>query len=142
MRSQNIITINQAQWADIGSLVDGATVVDILDKVNGKIQCTFNNDYECDGLDNPHDNCPNAYNPSQKDTDNDGIGDVCDDDIDGDGSKNPVGIVDELGRINIRLRTGTMDNCLFIGNSNQIDSNSNHIGDACDSFSLQQKKNI
>ena len=37
--------------------------------------------------------------------DNDGIGDVCDDDIDGDGIKNSIGIIDESKNINIKVRT-------------------------------------
>jgi hypothetical protein len=69
--------------------------------VNGKIQCSFNTDYDCDGILNAKDNAANKYNPYQTDTDKDGIGDVRDDDIDGDGIKNPVGFVDDEGRINI-----------------------------------------
>jgi hypothetical protein len=53
------------------------------------IQCTPNNDYDCDGLDNPYDNCPHTYNPSQSNFDNDKYGDVCDTDTDNDGIKNP-----------------------------------------------------
>jgi len=56
-------------------------------------------------LKNIDDNCANSYNPTQNDKDQDGIGDVCDDDIDGDGIQNPVGIVDDQGRINIRVWT-------------------------------------
>lgn len=132
LRSQNIIARDQALRKNTAEPVNGQTVLDILEKVNGKIQCQFNKDYDCDGLDNIGDNCPNAYNPAQRDLDGDGIGNVCDGDIDGDGATNPIGIVDNQDRINIRLRTGTMDNCLFISNANQIDSNSNYIGDACD----------
>jgi hypothetical protein len=64
--------------------------LETLFKLNQTISCTFNNDYDCDGLDNMQDSCPNQYNPKQTDTDKDGIGDVCDDDIDGDGIKNPI----------------------------------------------------
>jgi hypothetical protein len=62
--------------------IDGKTAIEIFTKVFPKIQCTFNNDYDCDGIKNKDDNCPNTYNPIQEDTDGDKIGDVCDDDID------------------------------------------------------------
>ena len=44
--------------------------------VLGECICIFDNDQDeiCDELDN----CPNTYNPSQEDSDNDGIGDDCD----------------------------------------------------------------
>ena len=34
------------------------------------------------------DNCPKIYNPRQEDYDGDTIGDICDDDLDGDGIPN------------------------------------------------------
>jgi hypothetical protein len=46
--------------------------LETLFKLHGKIDCAFNNDYDCDGTTNTDDSCPNAYNPKQKDTDNDG----------------------------------------------------------------------
>jgi hypothetical protein len=41
--------------------------------------------------------------------DGDGKGNVCDDDIDGDGEKNPLGIVDDNDNIIISLRDNTTD---------------------------------
>ena len=52
-------------------------------------------DLDGDGLWNDDDNCPRAINPDQADTDRDGIGDVCDDDADGDGVADAV--EEELG---------------------------------------------
>ena len=66
-------------------------------------KCEINSDYDCDGIPNHEDNCPYTYNPSQNDLDGYGIGDVCDDDIDGDGLKNPVGLVDDTWNINYWL---------------------------------------
>jgi len=41
-------------------------------------------DTDGDGIDDDLDNCPNATNPDQADTDSDGTGDACDSDVDGD----------------------------------------------------------
>ena len=137
--SQSIINIDQNQWINIDKDIDGKTVVDTLFKLNEKVSCVFNNDYDCDGIDNTKDNCPNTYNPHQTDTNHDGIGDVCSDDIDGDGIKNPIGIVDDNGNVDIskRPQTGVIDNCLFVVNTGQQDINHNGIGDACENISNQ-----
>ena len=45
-------------------------------------------DYDNDGLHEVYDNCPLEFNPDQLDLDGDGIGDICDADIDGDGVTN------------------------------------------------------
>lgn len=41
-----------------------------------------------DGLGDVEDNCPQDNNPAQTDTDQDGLGDACDEDVDGDGLSN------------------------------------------------------
>lgn len=94
--SQEIIDLDTALQTDIYAMAEGELVLETFYKLYGKISCTFNNDYDCDTKDNDKDSCPNAYNPNQIDTDKDDIGDVCDDDIDGDGVKNKIGIVDDL----------------------------------------------
>ena len=71
-------------------------------------------DYDNDGIRNWDDNCPSVSNPDQTDSDNDGIGDACDDDADNDGIPN------------------TTDNCPDVPNPDQADSDHDGIGDACD----------
>lgn len=48
----------------------------------------LNGDADGDGVNNPQDNCPLASNADQSDADDDGSGDACDDDVDGDGMSN------------------------------------------------------
>ncbi|MEI6426060.1 MAG: PKD domain-containing protein [Candidatus Absconditabacteria bacterium] len=131
LSKQKILTIDEAATYNIRENIDGGLLTKIFGNINSIIGCTFNNDYDCDGIPNSQDSCPNAYNPNQTDTDKDGIGDVCDADIDGDGIKNPIGIVDDNGRIDIQLWTPTMDNCLFVINKDQTKTNNAIMGDAC-----------
>ena len=79
------------------------------------------NDPDNDGIENDSDNCPNDYNTSQVDFDQDDIGDACDadvgpdpDDRDGDGILNDA------------------DNCPDAYNEDQVDADNDGIGSACD----------
>jgi hypothetical protein len=74
-----------------------------------------------DGIPYQDDNCPDAYNPFQEDTDGDGTGDACDrcagdanHDTDGDGIND------------------ARDNCCFVPNEDQADEDGNGIGNVCD----------
>lgn len=71
-------------------------------------------DSDGDGTPDVKDNCANAKNLDQKDTDEDGFGDVCDDDVDGDEIPNEE------------------DNCPMVANAGQEDGNNDDLGDACD----------
>jgi hypothetical protein len=72
------------------------------------------NDIDGDGVANANDNCPDKSNANQSDIDNDGIGDLCDDDRDGDGIPNAT------------------DNCPNAANADQADRDGDGLGDICD----------
>jgi hypothetical protein len=73
-------------------------------------------DADGDGFPNFGDNCPFVYNPSQADTDGDGVGDACDDDADPDGDGLP----------------NFLDNCDIVYNPGQEDLDQDGEGDLCD----------
>ncbi|MFY9159257.1 gliding motility-associated C-terminal domain-containing protein [Aquirufa ecclesiirivi] len=93
----NDFTINQYAYSQ-NMLKSGAelSVVNVgVESVGFSQKAYFSNliyqdmtDTDGDGLVDFEDNCPSTYNPNQLDTDNDGLGNVCDDDLDNDGNPN------------------------------------------------------
>ena len=82
-----------------------------------------NIDTDADSIRDAADNCPTAANPQQVDTDNDGMGDVCDLDVDNDGIND---------KRNPGLMPPGLDNCPLISNRAQADADRDGLGDACD----------
>lgn len=78
-------------------------------------------DSDGDGVADYLDNCPTDRNPSQRDMDGDGIGDVCDEDIDGDGLLNIKWYIDD--RWWVRMQTMSTDPCPLIPRDQRISDN-------------------
>ena len=77
-----------------------------------------------DGIPDYQDNCPNAFNPNQLDTDGDYRGDLCD---------NCPTIVNGLQRDADSDSSGDVcDNCPAVYNPSQIDTDGDDTGDLCD----------
>ncbi len=96
-------------------------------------------DRDGDGIQNQFDRCPDLRSPDNNDLDADGVGDVCDADDDNDricdidgpfGAQPgaPNGCQQGQGRAGER----PFDNCERVANQNQIDSDGDNRGDACD----------
>ena len=91
---------------------DGDGVADTSDDFPLNANESVNDD--ADTVGNNADNCPLDTNENQLDTDNDGLGDVCDDDSDNDG------------------KADASDNCPVNPNTAQLDTDSDGAGDVCD----------
>ncbi|HET6716906.1 MAG TPA: thrombospondin type 3 repeat-containing protein, partial [Nitrososphaeraceae archaeon] len=94
----------------------------VTDGGAGGITDTDLTDYDGDLVIKKYDNCVD-YNPDQKDTDLDGLGDVCERDPDNDGVDNYNGFIEGISK---------GDNCPNIPNSDQRDNDRDHVGDRCD----------
>lgn len=92
-------------WAPTGSTVAGTSTVTVKVTDNGVNPSNLSSstsfkftvvDSDGDGVPDYKDNCPTVSNPTQTDTNHNGIGDACDNDIDGDGIPNSVEIANGL----------------------------------------------
>ena len=128
---------------DLGGVdSDDDGVTDLLELAYGSNPIDANStplnvsDDDSDGLYNWQDNCPNATNFDQADTDVDGVGDACDDDIDGDGVLNqddafPNDSNESSDSDNDGIGDNT-DNCADVSNPDQTDTDGDGEGDACE----------
>lgn len=114
------------------SLVQGAVVSRYLAPLQKQLQCTPVTDYDTDDVANERDSCLYAFNPNQRDSDADGMWDVCDDDIDGDGITNTIGVVDDQGNILPQRLKTSKDNCILVPNAGQENGDNDGFGNRCD----------
>lgn len=131
---QGVFLPREIEALNIENYVSWRLVFDVFSRLKMRMQCVDSNDQDNDGILDYEDSCYLTRNPSQRDLDKDGIGDVCDDDIDGDTIKNPIGAVDDEGNIvaSAFKEWEVYDNCIFIQNRDQADDDKNGIGNVCD----------
>ncbi len=128
----NTITLSPG---DICDDWDPTTTGDMIDE---NCECVGRPDTDMDGIADDEDNCPLMANNSQKDSDEDGIGDVCEDDLDGDGVPDDIdcdprdsSIVLTIGSIcddgdSLTINDVVTIDCICLGN---LDSDGDGIAD-------------
>ncbi|MCA3015503.1 MAG: thrombospondin type 3 repeat-containing protein [Myxococcaceae bacterium] len=84
-------------------------------------------DLDADGLLDQLDTCPGVVNSNNADLDRDGLGDVCDLDVDGDGINDKLPTADPT-----KFLASEKDNCPAVRNRDQLDADFDGDGDACD----------
>lgn len=142
-------TVDASLTTDKGRILIEPTNNIFLAVNMGSIIVRDDADLDGDGVKDSQDNCIETPNPDQKDTDGDGIGDICsgdkdndkvfDDedncpevynpdqkDTDGDGIGDACDDIDGDGVPNDR------DNCPYVSNPDQTDTDKDGVGDACD----------
>jgi len=105
-----LVTVPVGEAGDLASAKD-VILIDYLPLQNNPNYIIADSDK--DGIPDIKDNCVSISNPDQKDEDNNGRGDACDD-FDNDGVIN------------------SKDNCQNVPNRNQSDIDGDGVGDACD----------
>jgi len=120
--------------------LDSFTVT-LTDDLGGITQQVINievtaSDGDNDGIYDFLDNCPNVSNVGQQDFDGDSVGDVCDDDIDGDGTDNTFDAFpsdpSETTDTDADTVGDNADNCVNDANTNQANLDGDALGDVCD----------
>jgi hypothetical protein len=113
---------------------DGDGVADSTDIFPRDVSETT--DTDGDDIGDNGDNCPAIANADQLNLDNDELGDVCDDDIDGDDVPNATDIfprdIKESQDIDSDALGDNQDNCPSIANADQLNLDNDELGDVCD----------
>ena len=91
-------------------------------------------DADGDNVTNGNDNCPNTSNTNQSDLDNDTLGDVCDEDMDGDGTLNDADVFPT------NANESSDHDQDGIGDNSDNDDDNDGMNDTDDAFPLDQNE--
>lgn len=128
-----VLSITDARLADAGSYT--VRVTGACGEVGSTpATLTVRGDADRDGVPDDEDNCPRVANPDQRDRDDDGVGDACDG-CPADSDKTEPGVcgcgVPDADADGDGV-PDCVDNCPAKPNADQLDTDDDGIGDACD----------
>ena len=143
---QAIINPSTGLWTYLAEAVyvgaDPFTVtVTVTDDIGGTTEqviaiTAIGIDTDSDTIYDYQDNCPLIPNTNQSDFDGDRLGDVCDPDMDGDGTDNEFDAFpldpSETGDADSDTVGDNSDNCVNDANTNQLNIDNDSLGDVCD----------
>ena len=141
--SDDALPLDSSEWfdTDLDGIGNNADTDDDNDSVLDTddllpLDASESADTDSDGVGDNADNCLDVKNTDQLDTDNDSLGNACDEDDDNDG------VIDELDALPLDTSEQIDTDADGIGNNADLDDDNDGVPDTLDTFSLDPNEQL